>query len=68
MLENCSYSVYSSECYIYEVNGNTVEFMVSDLGQDSSTACVTNYDKDVLIEYEITYKNGELSSPKKYHP
>ncbi len=65
---DCSNSVYSSECYKYEVNGNKVKFMVSDLGQDSSTACVTNYDKDVLIEYEITYKNGELSSPKKNHP
>ena len=61
----CSDSVYSSECYKYEVNGNTVKFMAADLGQDSYTACVTNYDKDVLIEYEITYKNGELSSPKK---
>lgn len=61
----CSDSVYSSECYKYEVNGNTVNFMVADLGQDTYTTCVTNYDKDVLIEYEITYKNGELSSPKK---
>ena len=61
----CSDSVYSSECYKYKVNGNTVKFMISDLGQDSYTACVTNYDKDVLIEYEIAYKNGEISSLKK---
>lgn len=61
----CSDNNYSSECYSYVVNGNTIKYMVSDLGQDSYTACVSNYNKEVLREYELTYKNGNLSQPKK---
>ncbi len=61
----CSDNNYSSECYQYKVDGNTIKYVVSDLGQDSYTACVTNYNKDVLKEYEITYKDGKLSQPKK---
>lgn len=61
----CSDNNYSSECYQYKVDGNTIKYVVSDLGQDSYTACVTNYNKDVLKEYEITYKDGKLSKPKK---
>lgn len=61
----CSDNNYSSECYQYKIYGNTIKYIVSDLGQDSYTACVTNYNKDVLREYEITYKDGKLSQPKK---
>lgn len=61
----CSDNNYSSECYQYKIDGNTIKYIVSDLGQDSYTACVTNYNKDVLKEYEITYKDGKLSQPNK---
>ncbi len=62
----CSDNNYSSECHKYEVNGNTIKYIVSDLGQDISyTTCVLNYNKDVLREYEITYEDGKLSKPNK---
>lgn len=46
----CSDNNYSNECYQYKIDGNTIKYVVSDLGQDSYTACVTNYDKDVLVK------------------
>ena len=61
----CSDNLYSNECYSYKVDNNTIRYMVANLGQDNYTACVTNNDKKVLIEYEITYKDGKLSQPKE---
>ena len=55
----------SSECYDYKINNKTISFYVDSLGQDISSVCTNGYNKEALVEYELTYENGKLSSPKK---
>ena len=57
---------YQDECYGYKINGNKIKFMLADLGQEIEYAvCNVNKNKQVLAEYELTYKDGKLLKEKK---
>ena len=60
----CS-SLKTNECYGFKINDNKVTYYIEDLGQDPLYVCETNYNNEVLNEYELTYENGKLSMPKK---
>lgn len=58
----CSYSKVG--CYGYKVNDNKITFTTAILGQDPEyVLCNSNSDYN-FYEYEMTYENGILSSPK----
>ena len=61
----CTNSVYTSECYWFKVTDNKISFYLDGLGQDPYDVCDTNYNNEVLNEYELIYENGKLSEPKK---
>ena len=55
----------SSECYAYKVENNKIRYYLENMGQEPTTICDDRYDLEVLAEYELTYKDGIVSAPKK---
>ena len=56
----------SNECYGFNIISNKITYYMDNFGHDISTVCDANNQNDAaLIEYELTYENGKLSSPKK---
>ena len=55
----------SSECYGIKTNSNKITYYLEELGQDGTLVCDKYYNNEVLIQYEMTYKDGVLSTPKK---
>ena len=56
---------FDKDCYDFKVEDNKIKYTMIVDAQDASTICGEYNNKESFMEYEVEYKNGILSKPKK---
>ena len=62
----CKKSSYANECYGYNITDNKIKLTLSKIPADITYGmCVDNNNKDVIVEYDLTYEEGKINKIKK---